>query len=227
MSLQSAVVIGRGAYIDALWTPATTDMLGKPRDKPQYSISIIVPKTAATWFQEPALSSVKAACAAVYIEEFQPKGFLPLQLTYPVRDGDLPNAKGHVVEWQKGHWVFRLSSTIPGSFAVSGAIGGQTQVMPAATIGGTRPYDNGDEVLTEFAVKKSPQKVGVSFYLGSVHFQAKRAKIDLGGVKSTPQEMLAKAQAQGLVPPGASPGVGAAAPGTIGGAAVGADNPFG
>lgn len=195
----------RGAYIDQLWTPST-EYEGKPRDKPSYNVTAITPKTNArpqqthlpdvpAWMHEPALQPLVDVCRRLYAMYFPQ---MPLNLLkWPVKDGDLPNKKGVVPEWSKGHWlVMANTSSAP---PVEGVVDGKAQPVPSRMIGGRALWEDGDLMaMTLGAAKRGDAAMGIKLYLNGVLFTGKGERIAIGIARVSGEEMLAKAREQGI-----------------------------
>lgn len=200
--IERVLVAGlRAVYCSRLWTPETKDWAGKPLSTPQYSITGVLDKTRAYWWEEPAFASLFAACQKIFVAEFQPGGYYQMHmLGYPVNDGDKPNQKGKVSEWAKGCWIMKASTGFqPGAFMVQN---GQAVEMPTQNIGGRKIYEDGDVFIAEIGVaRRLGGDAGIKAYLNAVTFTGKGERIATGGGAPDVQGMLALAAAQGLLAP--------------------------
>lgn len=186
----------RTVYTQRLWEPETKDVKGNPMDNPQYSLTVIIPKTKAGWHEEPALATLGQAMFQVYQQQMAPAGIQQQYVAWGVRDGDRPNTKGKIPDWGKGHWVLRIGSGFKP--AVSAIVNGSEVELPAQTIGGRKLFGDGDRAIVSVGVTVSgANPSAIKLYLGTVVFSAKDEAIQLGGGVSA-AEMIAAAKAQGV-----------------------------
>lgn len=184
-------------YTNRLWEPETKDLKGNPMETPQYSATIIVPKTKAGWHEEPALQQLGAAMFQVYQQQMAPGGIQQQYVDWGVKDGDRPNTKGKIPEWGKGHWVVRAGTGYKPE--VSGVVDGREVEFPSQAIGGRKFYEDGDYAALAIGVTVSganPSKI--KLYCNSVLFTGKGKKISTGGGGVSAAEMMAAARAQGV-----------------------------
>lgn len=197
----------RTIYTQRLWEPETKDVKGNPMETPQYSLTVIVPKTRANWAEEPALQTLGQAMHQVYQQQMAPAGIQMQYVEWGVKDGDRPNTKGKIPEWGKGHWVVRIGSGFKPT--VSAIVNGSEVELPAHTIGGRKLFGDGDRAIVSVGVTVSGANPSrIKLYLGTTVFSAKDEAIQLGGGVSA-AEMIAQAKAQGVNVQGiAGPAVG-------------------
>ena len=93
-----------------LWEPSR-EYMGKPTEKPNYLVTVIIPKTRANWFEEPVLGDYTKACNELYGAAMSHIPFP--QIGWPVKDGDITDPGRAQAEWRKGNWVLTGSSTSP------------------------------------------------------------------------------------------------------------------
>lgn len=186
----------RTIYTQRLWEPETKDTMGNPMENPQYSITVIVPKTKAGWHEEPEFASLVPAVQQTYQQTMQPAGIAMQYVKWGIRDGDQPNTKGKIPEWGKGHWVMRIGTGYKPT--VSGVINGTEVELPAQVMSGRKLFGDGDRAIISVGVTVSTANASaIKYYLGNVVFSAKDEAINLGGGVSA-AEMIAMAKAQGV-----------------------------
>jgi hypothetical protein len=196
--ISCSVFGARAVYINRLWNPETTDQNGKPLDKPRYSVTGIIPKTKANWFEEKSLESVAAASIEMYNTIFAPRGFNPAILIWPVKDGDQPNRQGKLSDWARGHWLIRADTTNRDYVAVEMANNGKVEPIPAPRMGGRVIVKDGDHfVLTVGLAESQGPNPGIKTYLNGALFTAPGEAIVLGS-RVDNEELLRQAQQQGL-----------------------------
>jgi Protein of unknown function (DUF2815) len=185
---QAAIYDARIIGMRNLWEPST-EFQGKKVDKPNYLCSIIVKKTRANWFEEPAFANFVKACQELYTASLSHIPFQ--QVTWPVKDGDVPDVGRAQTEWRMGNWLLTGSSTSP--IEVSIVQGGVP--IPLRNRAGVKPGDH-VMVATAIAVKANDPR-GVKVYINKVVFMAEGDEIVVGtGVSAN--ELMEQAKAQGL-----------------------------
>jgi hypothetical protein len=171
-----------------LWIPSR-EYMGKPTEKPNYLASVIIKKTRANWFEEPALADFTRACQELYTAALSHVPFQQVQ--WPIKDGDVNEAGRAPAEWRKGQWLLTGSSTsaIEVTMVQNGV---PTPLRNQAEV------KNGDYVAigTALAVKMNDPR-GVKCYLNKVMFMAPGEEIVIGTSVSA-AELMAGAKAQGL-----------------------------
>lgn len=184
-------------FIRRLWEPETKDFLTqKPLDKPRYSVSIRVPKTAARWQDEKIFASVTAACRKLYADNF--KGIPIDSIGWPVKDGDRPNAKSVVTEWAAGHWLMRADTTSPEYTTIEAVQNGKAVELSAAKMGGRTVVKDGDLcILTVGLAKSGRGDPAIKTYLNGIVFTGPGDAIKLGSRPSS-EDLLRQAREQGL-----------------------------
>lgn len=173
-----------------LWEPSH-EFMGKPVDKPNYLISVIIAKTRQNWFEEPNLADFVRGCNELYTAALTHIPFP--QVNWPIADGDVPNpnARGANPEWRKGTWLLTGSSTSPITVTIV------QNGVPVPLLNRLR-VKNGDYVGlgVSLAVKMNDPR-GVKCYCNNVMFMAEGEEIAVGtGV--SPIDMMAKAREQGM-----------------------------
>jgi hypothetical protein len=196
--ISCSVFGARAVYINRLWNPETTDQNGKPLDKPRYSVTGIIPKTKANWFEEKSLESIAAASVDMFNTLFAPRGFNPAILIWPVKDGDQPNRQGKLSDWARGHWLIRADTTNRDYVSVEMANNGKVEPIPAPRMGGRVIVKDGDScILTVGLAESQGPNPGIKTYLNGVLFTAPGEAIVLGS-RVDNEELLRQAQQQGL-----------------------------
>lgn len=184
---------GQIVFSRRLFEPETADMAGKPLDKPRFSCNVRFPKTKAVWWEEPALASVRDACGTIVAREFGGNG----NIEYPVKDGDLPNQKGKVPDWSKGHWIIKADTTYQPK--VEQLVNGQPSEIQSLSIGGRQLWQDGDFVGVTLAVaKRAMGAPGIKSYLNGVCFTDKGAVLSTGAPATDWAAAIAKAEQQGI-----------------------------
>lgn len=170
---------GQAVFANKLFEPEVNDLMGKPRDRPLYSIVIRFPKTKAVWWEEPALQKLRDACQVIMMREMA--GTPHSRVEFPIRDGDLPNNKNNVPEWAKGHWIFRAGTTFD-NFKVEQRVNGIQSQITALSIGGRQMWADGDFVGVDVAIaKRMNDNIGIKAYLNGVTFLKKGVELGTGG----------------------------------------------
>lgn len=101
----------RGSFVH-LYTKENNPATGTPGDK--HSITMLFPKQSADWRQD--LPTIYAnLCEALQIQYPGWQGLPPIfndpmSKAWPVKDGDLPNDRGNILEGHQGHWAVRAAS---------------------------------------------------------------------------------------------------------------------
>jgi len=172
-----------------LWEPSR-EYMGRPTEKPNYLASIIVKKTRANWWEEPALANFTEACQALYTASLSHIPFQ--QVTWPIKDGDVADVGRANPEWRKGHWLLTGSSTSP--IEVSIVQGGVP--IPLRNRAGVK---SGDYVMVAVALAvKANDPRGVKCYLNKVVFTAEGEEIVVGSGGISAAELMEHAKAQGM-----------------------------
>ena len=185
---QSAVYDARIANMRNLWEPST-EYMGKPVDKPNYLVTVIIKKTRANWFEEPALAAFTTSCQELYAATLSHVPFP--QVIWPIKDGDTSDLGKAPAEWRTGHWILNGSSTTP--IDVSIVQGGVP--VPLKNRAGVKPGDY-VAVTTSIAVAANNPR-GIKCYINKVMFMAEGEEIIIGNSVSS-AELMAAAKAQGL-----------------------------
>lgn len=172
-----------------LWEPSR-EYMGRPTEKPNYLASIIIKKTRAAWWEEPGLANFTQACNDLYGAALSHIPFN--QVTWPLKDGDVPDLGRPSPEWRKGHWLLTGSSTSP--IEVSIVQGGVP--IPLRNRAGVK---TGDYVMvaTALAVKANDPR-GVKCYINKVVFTAEGEEIVVGTGGISAAELMEQAKAQGM-----------------------------
>lgn len=182
-----------------LWNPSDT-YKGKKQDKPNYFAGFIIPKTQASWGNEPALAGLLQAYGNLYRTN-------PQLIDFRINDGDTPNADGKSSEFAKGHWLFNMSTeTAPNVEMVQA--GGALVKLPNKV-----GVKSGDYCMVGGTAAVSSQNSrATKLYLNAVVFSAPGEEIVFANSVSG-AELMQQAQRQGLQVTGFS-----ASPGGFGGA---------
>jgi hypothetical protein len=189
---ESATVFNaRIADMRHLWIPSDT-YKGQKTQKPNYFAMFLVKKTTPTWYSEPALANVAAACGKIYQVN-------PHILQWPVVDGDLPSPEGKSSEFAKGHWLFSASTGTAPTVEIVQA-GGALIKLPNKV-----GVKSGDHVMVGVtaAVKQNDAR-GVKLYLNAVVFSAPGEEIVFANSVSG-AELMDQARKQGLQVAGFAP----------------------
>lgn len=206
-----------------LWEPAT-EFQGKKQDKPTYMTSVIVPKTRAQWFEEPAFAGMAAACQELYTKAMSHIPFGSVQ--WPIKDGDVPEPGKKPVDWMKGCWFLPGSSTSAINIEMVMPDGSTAKVFQsaqhalAAGAPATSPNKSmvkpGDIVTVAGALAvKTNNPLAVKFYANNVLFMGPGEEIAIGnGVSGT--QLMEQARAMGLNITGFQAGGGSFGGGQIG-----------
>lgn len=185
---QSAIYDARAAGIRNLWEPSR-EYMGKPTEKPNYLATVVVKKTRANWFEEPALAAFVQSCQELYSAAMS--GIPFPQINWPIKDGDVDELGRAPAEWRKGHWILTGSSTSPIEvFIVQGGV-----PVPLKARIDVKPGDH-VMVTTAIAVKANDIR-GVKCYINKVVFTGPGEEIVIGNSTSA-TEMMAAAKAQGM-----------------------------
>lgn len=185
---QAAIYDARIVGMRNLWEPSTQYM-GKPVEKPNYLVSIIVKKTRANWFEEPVFANFVKACNELYTASLSHIPFQ--QVVWPVKDGDVPDVGKAQAEWRMGHWLLTGSSTSPIEVMINQ--GGVP--VPLRNRAGVKPGDH-VMVATAIAVNSNDARK-IKVYINKVVFMAEGEEIVVGtGVSAN--ELMEQAKAQGL-----------------------------
>jgi Protein of unknown function (DUF2815) len=185
----SAIYECRAVGLRNLWEPSTT-FQGKAVEKPNYLVTVIMRKTRANWYEEPALADFATSCQELYTAAMSHVPF-PI-VEWPIKDGDAADNMGRApAEWRKGHWILNGSSTTP--IEVSINQGGVT--IPLRNRADVK---SGDYVMvtTSCAVNSNNPRA-VKCYINKVVFMSPGEEIVIGNSIST-AELMEKAKAQGL-----------------------------
>lgn len=180
-----------------LWEPSTS-YRGQPTQKPNYITSVIIPKRAAHWSQEPVMAGFTAACMELYQAAMSRIPFE--QVVWPVKDGDLPPEAGKPpIEWTRGHWFLSASSSSPINVDL-------VQNGQPVKLTNRAQVKAGDYVTLSGALAvKTNDPRGVKFYGNNVLFMNPGEEIAIGnGV--TGAQLMEQARAQGLNITGFTPG---------------------
>lgn len=185
---QSAIYDARIASMRNLWEPST-EYMGKAVEKPNYLATIIIKKTRANWFEEPALTAFTQSCNELYTAALSHIPFP--QIMWPIKDGDVNEVGRAQAEWRTGHWILNGSSTSP----IDVSIVQNGVPVPLRNRVGVKPGDH-VAVTTAIAVKANDPR-GIKCYINKVMFTAEGEEIVIGNsISST--ELMAAAKAQGL-----------------------------
>lgn len=180
------------------WTPST-EYMGKKQDKPNYFGLFISPRTKAQWHEEPALAGLAAACMKLYANN-------PQLSIWPAVDGDMPNAKGNVSEFAKGHWLISASSSNPPTIELTQPGGALVKLTNKV---GVKPGDYAMGAFTCAVNTQNPR--AVKTYLNTVVFSSPGEEIVFANSVSAAQ-LMEDARKQGFNPAGFSPSPGYGAP---------------
>jgi hypothetical protein len=185
---QSAIYDCRIASMRNLWEPSR-EYMGKPVDKPNYLVTVLVRKTRQNWFEEPALAAFTQSCQELYTAALSHVPFQ--QVVWPIKDGDLPDPGRAQAEWRVGHWILNGSSTSPIEvFINQGGV-----PVPLRNRAGVKPGDY-VSVTTSIAVKTNDPR-GIKCYINKVIFMSEGEEIIIGNATSA-AELMEAAKAQGL-----------------------------
>ena len=188
-----AAIVFNARIVDMrhLWEPSR-EYRGQPTQKPNYFAMFIVKKSAPTWHADPGLANITQALGRIYQAN-------PHVLSWPIQDGDLPNAEGKSSEYAKGHWLFTASSGNPPNVEIVQAGGA------LAKLTGKIGVKSGDYVMAGVtaAVKQNDPR-GVKFYLNAVVFSGPGEEIVFANSVSG-AELMQQAQRQGLQVAGFAP----------------------
>jgi hypothetical protein len=185
---QSAIYNSRIASMRNLWEPSK-EYMGKAVEKPNYLVTIVIKKTRANWFEEPALAAFTLSCQELYSAAMSHLPFQQIQ--WPIKDGDVPDPGRAQAEWRTGHWILNGSSTSPIEvFIVQGGT-----PIPLKNRAGVKPGDY-VAVTTSIAVKVGDAR-GVKCYINKVMFMGEGEEIVIGSATSA-TELMEAAKAQGL-----------------------------
>lgn len=186
---QSAIYDCRAASMRNLFEPST-EYQGKRMEKPNYLITVVIKKTRANWYEEPALASFASSCNELYTAALSHFPFQ--QVIWPIKDGDQPDIMGKTSEWRTGNWILNGSSTTPIEvFINQGGV-----PVPLRNRAGVKPGDY-VSVTTSIAVKVGDPR-GVKCYINKVIFMAEGEEIMIGSGTTSANELMAAAKAQGL-----------------------------
>jgi hypothetical protein len=172
-----------------LWEPSR-EYMGKPTEKPNYLVSIMVKKTRANWTEEPGLSNFISACSQLYNEALS---HIPFQyVVWPLKDGDVTDPGKTNPEWRKGHWHLTGSSTSPINVSIV------ENGVPVPMLRRDGRVKNGDYcgVSASIAVKVNDPR-GVKCYINNVMFTGPGEEIVIGNSVSA-TDLMEQAKAQGL-----------------------------
>jgi hypothetical protein len=171
-----------------LWEPSK-EYMGRPVEKPNYLVSIVLPKTRANWFDEPLLAGFRQACQELYDAALSHIPFA--QVVWPIIDGDIPNPGRAPAAWRQGHWLLNGSSSTPITVTII-QNGIPVPLMNRALV------KSGDYVgvSTAIAVKTNDPR-GIKVYINNVMFMAEGEEIVVGTSVSS-ANLMADALAQGL-----------------------------
>jgi hypothetical protein len=171
-----------------LWEPSR-EYMGKPTEKPNYMAMVVVKKTRANWYEEPALANFSQACSELYNSALSQ---IPFQyVDWPIKDGDQVQPGRAQADWRMGHWVLTGSSSSP----IEVSINQNGSLVPLRNQVDVKP---GDYVMigTALAVKMNDPR-GVKCYLNKVVFMRPGEEIVVGtSVSAT--ELMEQAKAQGM-----------------------------
>jgi len=184
----AAIYDARIAGMRNLWEPSR-EYMGKPVEKPNYLVTVIVKKTRAQWFEEPALANFTQACQSLYTEALAPVPYA--QIAWPIRDGDVADPGKAPAEWRAGHWTLMGSSSSPIEVSIvqSGVI---TPLRNRVDV------KSGDYVMVAAALAvNSNNPRAVKCYINKVVFTAPGDEIVIGTSVSA-AELMEQAKAQGL-----------------------------
>lgn len=188
---------GQAVFSRRLFEPETKDVMGKPLDKPSFSITVRFPKTRQFWWEEPALQTFAQACQVIMTRDLA--GVPSNRIEFPIKDGDLPNTKNKISDWARGHWIFRASTTFRESLEVKQQVGGALTDLPALSLGGNRLWGDGDYVMVSAQVgKRLNDNIGIRSYLAGVCFYDKGEVLSTGGVSTDWDEAFRDAAQKGL-----------------------------
>lgn len=185
----SAIYDARIAGMRNLWEPSK-EYMGKPVETPNYLATVVMKKTRANWYEEPAMAAFAQSCKELYDAALS---HIPFQyVVWPVQDGDVPQVgKTTVADWRAGHWVLNGSSTSPIEVSI---------VQNGVPVPLTRRAEvkSGDHVsvTTSVAVKTNDPR-GVKCYINKVMFTGPGEEIVIGNSISN-ADLMAQAKAQGL-----------------------------
>ena len=173
---------GQAVYSKRLFEPETTDMGGKPLDKPSFSINVRFPKTKANWYEEPLLKPLVTACQTIMARDMVGVAFQYVQ--FPIKDGDAPNKNGKVPDFAKGHWIVKASSTYAPK--VEQMVNGVPSELQTLMLGGRKLWGDGDYIAVSLALgKRLTDNVGIKAYLNSACFTGKGVELATGGGAAT------------------------------------------
>lgn len=185
---QATIFNARMLGMRNLWEPSR-EYLGKPTEKPNYLVTVIIPKTRANWFEEPVLGDYTKACQELYGEVMSHTPFP--QIGWPVKDGDITDPGRAQAEWRKGMWVLTGSSTSP----ITVTINQNGVPVPLMNRAQVKP---GDFVAVGISLAvNSNNPRAVKCYCNNVMFMAPGEEIAVGNSISA-AELMEQAKAQGL-----------------------------
>lgn len=185
---QSAIYDCLIASMRNLWDPSK-EYMGKPVDKPNYLVTVVIKKTRQNWYEEPALSAFTQSCQELYAAALS---HLPFQqVVWPIKDGDVPDPGRAQAEWRTGRWILNGSSTSP----IEVFINQGGNLIPLRARQDVKPGDH-VSVTTSIAVKANDPR-GIKCYINKVAFMAPGEEIVIGSATSA-AELMEAAKAQGL-----------------------------
>lgn len=171
-----------------LWEPSR-EYMGKPTEKPNYLVTVIIPKTRANWFEEPVLGDYTKAAQELYGAAMSHTPFP--QIAWPCKDGDITDPGRAQAEWRKGMWVLTGSSTSP----ITVTINQNGIPVPLVNRAGVKP---GDFVAVGISLAvNSNNPRAVKCYCNTVMFMGPGEEIAVGNSVSA-AELMEQAKAQGL-----------------------------
>jgi hypothetical protein len=184
----AAIYDSRAVGLRNLWEPSR-EYMGKPTEKPTYMISVIMKKTRANWFEEPALTDFTRAASELYGAALSHIPFQ--QIEWPIKDGDIPQPGRTQADWARGHWFLTGTSNSP----IETMINQGGVAVPLRGRVGVKPGDY-TTVSVSLAVKANDPR-GVKCYINKCIFMAPGEEIVVGSSVSA-DDLMAQAKAQGL-----------------------------
>jgi hypothetical protein len=171
-----------------LWEPSR-EYMGKPTDKPNYLVTVIIPKTRALWWEEPVLNDYTKAANELYTAAMSHTPFA--QIGWPCKDGDVTDPGRAQADWRRNAWVLTGSSTSP----ITVTINQNGVPVPLMNRAQVKP---GDFVAVGISLAvNSNNPRAVKCYCNTVMFMGPGEEIAVGNSVSA-AELMEQAKAQGL-----------------------------
>jgi hypothetical protein len=182
-----------------LWQPST-DFRGQTT-KPNWLGGFLVPKTQSHWSMEPVFQNLWGAMQKIHAATMGGLGYE--QVTWPIRDGDMPqDPQQPPADWARGQWMFSGNS----GDAIKVELSQGATLVPLQARGNiVKP---GDFCIVGGAVAVNSQNArAIKLYINNVVFTAPGEEIAIGNSISG-AELMQAAQAQGYRPAGFNPSPG-------------------